>query len=180
MPKIVDHHRYRGELAGAALEVFARQGYASVSMRGVAEALGVSTGTLYHYFPTKEALFKAVMLWLVEEGSAQMRQEVADLPADDRFETLFKFVQAHEDYFRQQIRLMLDYQQVNGLEHPEVAAVSSQHRQIVAHLTGFSEAKVTLILGQILGLVLLRMLEGSSKPLLTQAKPLLKWLKEST
>lgn len=178
MPKIVDHDQYRKELTQAALKVFAKSGYANVSMRSLAVALGVSTGTLYHYFPTKEALFKDVMLFPVELGSEQIPLEIISLPLEARLKALFDFIQAHEANFQVQIQLMLDYQQANGLEHPEAQEISRQHRQIIALLTGLSDEIVTIIFSQILGLVLLRMVEGSSQDLFVQAKPLLKWIGE--
>ncbi|WP_071189741.1 TetR/AcrR family transcriptional regulator [Trichormus sp. NMC-1] len=67
MPKIVDHEQYRKELLGACFDLFAEKGYGSITMRQIAEKLKVSTGTLYHYFPNKQALFEQ----LVEEISQQ-------------------------------------------------------------------------------------------------------------
>ena len=54
MPKIVDHDEYRKEILLKCFTLFSRKGYASVTMREIAFEVGVSTGTLYHYFPTKE------------------------------------------------------------------------------------------------------------------------------
>ncbi|MEY3223081.1 MAG: hypothetical protein RLZZ203_1937 [Cyanobacteriota bacterium] len=67
MPKIVDHEQYRQELLGKCFDLFAAKGYASITMRQIAAGLEVSTGTLYHYFPNKQALFEQ----LVEEISQQ-------------------------------------------------------------------------------------------------------------
>ncbi|MBK1986342.1 TetR/AcrR family transcriptional regulator [Sphaerospermopsis aphanizomenoides BCCUSP55] len=67
MPKIVDHEQYRKELLGKCFHLFAEKGYGAVTMRQIAQGLNVSTGTLYHYFPSKQALFEQ----LVEEISQQ-------------------------------------------------------------------------------------------------------------
>jgi len=48
------------ELMDAALEVFARNGYRNTRLEEVAEAAGVTKGTIYHYFDTKEALLLSV------------------------------------------------------------------------------------------------------------------------
>lgn len=50
-----------GELLDAALEMFAERGYAATRLDDVARAAGVSKGTLYLYYPSKEDLFKAVV-----------------------------------------------------------------------------------------------------------------------
>jgi len=50
-----------GELLAAALELFVEKGYAATRVDEVARRAGVSKGTLFLYFSTKEALFKAVV-----------------------------------------------------------------------------------------------------------------------
>ncbi|NLI77213.1 MAG: TetR/AcrR family transcriptional regulator [Candidatus Riflebacteria bacterium] len=45
----------------AALEAFARLGFAGASMERIAAAAGISTGNIYRYFPGKEALFDALL-----------------------------------------------------------------------------------------------------------------------
>ncbi|MFZ4538175.1 TetR/AcrR family transcriptional regulator [Propionivibrio sp.] len=52
------------ELTAAALELFVEKGFAATRLEDVAARAGVSKGTLYLYFDSKEALFKAV----IEEG----------------------------------------------------------------------------------------------------------------
>jgi AcrR family transcriptional regulator len=46
----------RAELILIAGEVFARSGYTRTSLRDIAEAAGILTGSLYHHFPSKESL----------------------------------------------------------------------------------------------------------------------------
>lgn len=50
-----------GELAAAALELFVERGFAATRLDDVAKRAGVSKGTLYLYFDSKEDLFKAVI-----------------------------------------------------------------------------------------------------------------------
>ena len=50
-----------GELLDAALELFVEKGFAATRSEEVAARAGVSKGTLFVYFPTKEELFKAVV-----------------------------------------------------------------------------------------------------------------------
>jgi AcrR family transcriptional regulator len=52
------------ELTAAALALFVEKGFAATRLDDVAARAGVSKGTLYLYFESKEALFKAV----IEEG----------------------------------------------------------------------------------------------------------------
>jgi len=50
-----------GELLDAALQLFVEKGFAATRVEEVAALAGVSKGTLFLYFPSKEDLFKAVV-----------------------------------------------------------------------------------------------------------------------
>ncbi len=50
-----------GELLDAALRLFVEKGFAATRVEEVAALAGVSKGTLFLYFPSKEELFKAVV-----------------------------------------------------------------------------------------------------------------------
>ncbi len=66
------------ELTAAALELFVERGFAATRLDDVAAAAGVSKGTLYLYFASKEALFRAVieegMVPAIEAGEALLEQ----------------------------------------------------------------------------------------------------------
>ena len=49
------------ELMSAALDLFVERGFSATRLEDVAARAGVSKGTLYLYFPSKEDLFKAVV-----------------------------------------------------------------------------------------------------------------------
>jgi AcrR family transcriptional regulator len=86
MPKIAEEARAarRDQIIAAAAECFARSGYHATTMADIAEAAGVSKGTPYLYFPSKEALFIA----LYEEWdcglAAQVNAAVSALPEPAR------------------------------------------------------------------------------------------------
>lgn len=56
-----DKEGRRRQLLDAAVRLFARLGYADVKMADVADAAGLAKGTVFLYFPTKEALFLALL-----------------------------------------------------------------------------------------------------------------------
>lgn len=78
------------ELLDAALALFVEKGYAATRLEEVAARAGVSKGTLYLYFDSKEALFKAVvregLVPLLEEGETLVAQSNA--PADELFRAI--------------------------------------------------------------------------------------------
>ena len=56
MPKIVDHDLQRVKFAEAAMSLIARDGLEGVTMRAVAAEAGLSYGSLFHYFNSKDEL----------------------------------------------------------------------------------------------------------------------------
>ncbi len=66
------------ELTAAALELFVEQGFAATRLDHVAARAGVSKGTLYLYFDSKEALFKAVIKEGIVPTLAAAEQRLAE------------------------------------------------------------------------------------------------------
>jgi AcrR family transcriptional regulator len=66
----------------AAAQVFEEQGYAGGTTNRIAEAAGVSIGTLYQYFPSKEALAVALLERHIDETQRKMREWVGHILAE--------------------------------------------------------------------------------------------------
>lgn len=112
MPKIVDHEQYRKELLGKCFDLFAQKGYAAITMRQIAQGLQVSTGTLYHYFPSKQALFEQ----LIEEISQQdVVTALAELGGrknlTEAMEALGRYLVKNEDYLIKWTCIWVDFYQ---------------------------------------------------------------------
>ncbi|MCU0898117.1 MAG: TetR/AcrR family transcriptional regulator [Burkholderiales bacterium] len=75
------------ELMEAALDLFAEKGYAATRLEDVAQRAGVSKGTLYLYFDSKEELFKAVVRQGLVPALVEAEKLVAEFdgPAADLF-----------------------------------------------------------------------------------------------
>ena len=114
-------------LVDAALTVFSRVGFAAAKMDDVAEEAGVSKGTVYLYFDSKEKLFegmvKAKMSPMLNEVQAMMAQ-----PHENAVERL----KAHIKFFytkvlnsdrRQIMRLIM----AEGPNFPELAEFYHQN-----------------------------------------------------
>ncbi len=68
-----DARRNRAALLAAAEEVFSEQGI-SAPIDEVARRAGVGVGTLYRHFPTKEALFEAIVAARIESLATRAEQ----------------------------------------------------------------------------------------------------------
>lgn len=58
--------RRRQEILGEALRLFVRKGYAATKVSDIAEAVGMSTGLMFHYFDSKEKLYQELVKLGVE------------------------------------------------------------------------------------------------------------------
>ncbi|WP_326743283.1 TetR/AcrR family transcriptional regulator [Streptomyces sp. NBC_01768] len=74
-----DREARRDDVSRAVWQVLADKGFGGLTLRAVAAAMGVSTGMLMHYFPTKRALI-AHALDLLEKRTAERPRR--DRPAD--------------------------------------------------------------------------------------------------
>jgi AcrR family transcriptional regulator len=77
-----------GEILDAALTLFADPGYERTSTNAIAAHAGMSPGSLYQYFPNKEAIAEALSRRLLERlqaahASAFGDASIADLPLAD-------------------------------------------------------------------------------------------------
>lgn len=177
MPKLVDHVSYRRHLLEQCVGLFARYGYGALTMRQIAEALHVSTGTLYYYFPTKETLFHC----LVEEVTQQTvfaatSQVQHQATFEERLIALCEFIAQHEEDLRQQFLILLNYYQHRDLYGETAGAIlkegAGRYHRAIMELVGLSNAHLCLLLqSQINGLLMLRMMHGSRVPFLEQIRP---------
>jgi AcrR family transcriptional regulator len=67
-----------GEILNAALDVFAARGFSAAKLDEVAERAGVSKGTLYLYFESKEDLFRSVVRDLLLPNVAMAERRIAE------------------------------------------------------------------------------------------------------
>ncbi len=71
-----------GELLEAALSIFVEKGFAATRVEEVAARAGVSKGTLFLYFPSKEELFKAVVRESIGGRFHEWNQELDGFEGD--------------------------------------------------------------------------------------------------
>lgn len=91
--------RRREEILEAAARLFAQRGYSQTDTQAVADALGVSKGTLYRYFASKEELFLAA----ADRAMHRLREavEAATGAGDDPLEVMQQAITAYLRFFEE-------------------------------------------------------------------------------
>jgi AcrR family transcriptional regulator len=74
----------RGRLLKEAARLFRDKGYERTTVRDLAAAVGIQSGSLFHHFRTKEEILKAVMVETIHLNTALMQAatEMADTARD--------------------------------------------------------------------------------------------------
>ena len=88
----------RQRVLAAALQLGAEGGYDAVQMRDVASTAGVALGTIYRYFPSKDALLAAAMVQWMEDLEQRVTQKApkGDTTAERVYDVLRRGVATME------------------------------------------------------------------------------------
>ena len=91
-PPHTDGQRTRQRILDASLTLFADKGYFGTSLRDIATAVGVRESALYNYFPSKHALFEA-LIFADQQSRVEFISAIADAPITDVRKTLTQLAQ---------------------------------------------------------------------------------------
>jgi len=96
----VDPQERKRQILDRSAEIFARKGVTATTIRDIAEAVGVYSGALYHYFPSKEAIVTELIREYLEDLTLRCTEVMArSLPPVERLEALAEIALAtSEDY----------------------------------------------------------------------------------
>ncbi|NLK08991.1 MAG: TetR/AcrR family transcriptional regulator [Firmicutes bacterium] len=87
----------RQEILSKAREMFSRRSFHAVSMEDITRSLGMGKSTMYHYFATKQELWKAV---IKDTVGGLYRFVLAQVMADESYDTqIFQLVSSILTYF---------------------------------------------------------------------------------
>ena len=87
----------RARILGAARTVFARDGYAGGTTNRIADEASLSVGSLYQYFPNKDAILVELVNEHIDEGVAAVVAATTGVPPDDLETALRSVVRAMVD-----------------------------------------------------------------------------------
>ena len=118
----------------SALRLFARHGYAAVSIRQIAQEVGVQPGALYNHFPTKQDILKDLMLAHMDDLISSWETEQTCIAANA--DPLEAFVRFHIRYHMEKgNEVFVSYMELRNLEPENYQLVGAERRRYEAILT---------------------------------------------
>lgn len=127
-----DARTTRDSIARSAQTLFARDGYAAVSMRQIASAAGVQAGAIYLHFADKQALLYELM---EAHMDALLAAWEATPRADDPVERLRQFAMFHITYHLERPEeVFIAYMELRNLTPANFAAIEARRRAYEAEL----------------------------------------------
>ena len=135
----------RAAILAAAEQVIIARGFAEASIDGIARAAGLAAGTVYLYFPNKEALFQD----LLSSKVRQLNDAVAAETGKDRVfaktlpavvQAMFQHFEAHHGFFeifvRERVELSRGAPQTEGV----LAEIEAGTRQMTEWISAAQKA----------------------------------------
>jgi len=125
----------RTEILDAARKCFARHGFAKTTMEDIAQAVGMKAGSLYHYYNSKESIFRDVITHEADQMLLRLQQIVAKQKSVGR--KVLAYMSGRLEYFRKLTNLLNVSVQVLVEARPVLDKVyKSVMKREVAFLSG--------------------------------------------
>ncbi len=111
------------KLLAAATSEFAERGYHGTSVRDIARDADMTVAGLYHHFPSKQELLKAIMLSALHEELARTKravQDAGDDPVDQLHDLVVAWLRFHTE---RQAEALIGNSELRSLEPDARAAI---------------------------------------------------------
>jgi TetR/AcrR family transcriptional regulator, cholesterol catabolism regulator len=98
--RVTEHRTPRKEeILDVAAALFAEHGFDAVSLAEIADAVGLSKATLYHYFSRKEEILGTIVVTTIRDLNAFIDRAIAHVTSPEA--RLTAFLEAQADFFEQ-------------------------------------------------------------------------------
>jgi AcrR family transcriptional regulator len=164
MPKIVDSEEYRKELLHRCFDLFAGRGYASVTTRQLSKELGISTGAMYHYFPSKQVLFEQLVEQMSWQDVHLFKSIAQGGTLTERIDRLGHLLIQHEEYFIKQAVIWTEFYQHHVLieinNNPVFLQIDRRYQQAMEELLNLSDPKLARFVWTLINGILIEQVES--------------------
>lgn len=124
--KVKDGDRARSDLLQAALEEFAKKGFDSATVRGIAARIGMGHSAIRHHYETKEKLWFAAVDFLFERLASDV-----SLTDEARNALLGGDLSIYQDWLRRYVRYCARHPEHARIMFQESVATSDRLRKVV-------------------------------------------------
>ena len=139
-----------------ALELFATQGYDSVSVGEIAQAVGIKAPSLYNHYPSKQAIFDAIVEATAKQYEADT--DKVDIHVQNSVQDIPVFTEITEEALFEKVRQIFEYSlhnetisrfrkmmTIEQFRSPELAALYSRRyvERLVEYHAGIFRALIS-------------------------------------
>jgi AcrR family transcriptional regulator len=118
----------RARLLVAAKEIFEENGFLDARISDIAERAGLSHGSFYHYFESKEEIFREVAQTVEEQLSAPLGNVILDSASElTPRERITAAIRLHMESYRREARIMGVIEMVSRYDEEVKAARYKRH-----------------------------------------------------
>jgi AcrR family transcriptional regulator len=118
----------RARLVAAAKEIFERDGFLDARISDIAERAGLSHGSFYHYFESKEEVFREVANEVDARLTAPMDTVILDPTSNlSPAERIRQAIRLHMESYRDEARIMGVIEQVSRFDQEVSATRNARH-----------------------------------------------------
>ena len=125
----------RARLVRAAKGVFEQDGFLDARISDIAERAGLSHGSFYHYFESKDEIFREVTAEVDDRLSAPLSSVIMDSSSRaGPYERIREAIRLHLESYRDQARIMAVIEQVSRFDPGVRASRLERHRQYLLEI----------------------------------------------
>ncbi len=147
----------------ATAHILTEEGYGATTTNKVAAKAGVSIGSLYQYFPSKEALITALVERHIETMNSLIRAELQDLGDSSEEEIVYRLIcgliKAHEAEPELHRVMVEEVPRAGALGH--VHEVEESTRQLVARALTIRQEELAITNPELSAFILVQAVESA-------------------
>ena len=151
----------REEILREAALLFSTKGVAGTRVTDIADAVGITAPTIYHYFENLDTIVEALLAYVVDDSAAFATASARSAgPCADRLASLIDYHVHRLTQGPYDLWFVVGPSQADSTRHPSIARKAGQWKRAVARLVAegqkageFRPLDIDLAVGAVMGLV---------------------------